>query len=143
MEFRFCKFCQCEHPLTDEWWYFGKRNKTCKKQKQNYDTDYRSKNRYKKQFKSKEYYRSNKDQILQYREINQENIKKLRKDYYTQNKQKEHNASKKYQSERYASDPTFKLRVLLRSRITKMIKRNQKSGSAVSDLGCKIPELMG
>ena len=21
MESKFCKFCNCEHPLTEEWWY--------------------------------------------------------------------------------------------------------------------------
>jgi hypothetical protein len=24
METKFCKHCQCEHPLTDVWWYFSK-----------------------------------------------------------------------------------------------------------------------
>jgi hypothetical protein len=35
----------------------------------------------------------------------------------------------------------FKLSKLLRNRLYKSIKNNQKVGSAVSDLGCSIPEL--
>jgi hypothetical protein len=42
---------------------------------------------------------------------------------------------------RYAEDLEFRLRENLRTRLSKAIKRNQKAGSAVSDLGCSIDEL--
>lgn len=38
-------------------------------------------------------------------------------------------------------DPNFKLAKLLRSRLTKAIKRDQRDGSAVRDLGCSIEDL--
>ena len=43
--------------------------------------------------------------------------------------------------ERYASDINFKLKELLRSRLSAALKNNQKVGSAISDLGCSIEEL--
>lgn len=42
---------------------------------------------------------------------------------------------------RYHSDFNFKLSDILRSRLNKAIKNNQKAGSAVADLGCSIEEL--
>lgn len=42
---------------------------------------------------------------------------------------------------RYYNDINFKLCDILRSRLNKALKNNQKSGSAVNDLGCSIEEL--
>ncbi len=47
----------------------------------------------------------------------------------------------KYEYNRYRSNIQFKLTKILRSRIRMAIKTNAKVGSAVSDLGCSIPEL--
>lgn len=41
----------------------------------------------------------------------------------------------------YRNDLNHKLRQMLRNRLTKAVKRNQKSGSAVKCLGCSIEEL--
>ena len=41
---------------------------------------------------------------------------------------------------RYAAEPDFKLRRLLRSRLSHALEGNFKSGSAVQDLGCTIAE---
>lgn len=46
-----------------------------------------------------------------------------------------------HEKERYATDIKFKLAKNLRSRMSKAIKRNFKTGSAVRDLGCTIDEL--
>ena len=40
-----------------------------------------------------------------------------------------------------AEDVNFKLASRLRSRLTKAIKRGQKAGSAVDDLGCSVEDL--
>lgn len=57
--------------------------------------------------------------------------------------------SKKYRAEhptrkmdRYYSDIQFRLRDNLRSRVHIALKKRQKAGSAVRDLGCSIPELV-
>jgi len=44
----------------------------------------------------------------------------------------------KYLKERKKNDINFKLAVVLRTRLNKAIKRNQKMGSAVKDLGCTV-----
>jgi hypothetical protein len=41
----------------------------------------------------------------------------------------------------YSSNLDFRLRTILRSRLNSAIKNNQKTGSAVKDLGCNIEEL--
>lgn len=43
-------------------------------------------------------------------------------------------------TEKYNSDVGFRLRKVLRRRFLKALKGNYKSGSAVRDLGCSIPE---
>jgi len=47
----------------------------------------------------------------------------------------------KYYRDRRESDPDFKLRWYLRTGIRRALKKGQKAGSAVRDLGCTIPEL--
>ena len=47
----------------------------------------------------------------------------------------------KHQRERKQNDIQFRLACNLRGRFYKALKNNQKSGSAVSDLGCSIEEL--
>lgn len=43
---------------------------------------------------------------------------------------------------RYATDPEFRLRSVLRARLNVAIKNGARGGSAVRDLGCSIGELM-
>ena len=42
---------------------------------------------------------------------------------------------------KYSNDPLFKLKEILRTRLSKAITRGQKDGSAVKDLGCSVEEL--
>lgn len=46
-----------------------------------------------------------------------------------------------YRRERLKTDIQYRLSNILRSRLNKIVKGKQKSGSAVKDLGCTIPEL--
>jgi len=66
-------------------------------------------------------YQQQKDKILQ--------RKRLRKD--------EINERDKF---RYANDIQYRLKVVLRKRLWHALKKNQKTGSAVEDLGCTIEE---
>ena len=79
--------------------------------------------------KSRAYYRANtelvKDRQKAYKQKNREALKVTRNDYLKR---------------KYHSDPQFRLKALLRSRITKALKNGQKSGSAVKDLGCTLWE---
>lgn len=77
--------------------------------------------------KRKQYYQENKEQISQ-----------REKQYKQRNKQKVN----QYRYDRYHSDLQYKLSSLLRCRLEKVINGKQKTGSAVHDLGCTLPELI-
>ena len=109
----------------------------------------------------KKYYQKNKEYLKQrtrerYQnktEEEKEIVKQYNKQYNLDNKEKICQRRKEYRhlnkhkinerrNERYHSDLQYKLSMNLRRRIQKAIKNNQKSGSAVDDLGCTIPELI-
>ena len=56
-------------------------------------------------------------------------------------KQKRYEDIKKSRKIRYFTDNDFRLKILLRTRVNRALKNNQKAGSAVRDLGCSIEEL--
>jgi len=78
----------------------------------------------------KEYYQTRKEKYLK------------RQKSYRKNHKKEINIYQQiYSTNRLKTDINFKLSHYLRVRVRKAIHNNQKSGSAVKDLGCSIPEL--
>jgi hypothetical protein len=86
----------------------------------------------------KEYHKKNRDKIInrvsEWGKKNPELVRKYKKrwnDLY----------GNEYARNRRKTDPNFKLGAYLRNRINKAIENNQKSGSAVRDLGCSISEL--
>jgi hypothetical protein len=119
----------------------------------------------KKQFKVR--YETNKNKIKDqskiYRQANKEKLREQKKTYIKNNKEKIKERRKAYNKAnrekikawREANKDTiinysknrckinlqFKLTVTLRSRLNRAIRNNQKSGSAVKDLGCTINEL--
>jgi len=56
-------------------------------------------------------------------------------------KKKHQKAVRDYERSKRASSLGFRLKGCLRARLVTALKRNQKVGSAVKDLGCTIPEL--
>ena len=62
------------------------------------------------------------------------------KRWKTKNKQKVKEYNSSYRNARVSKDLNFKIRCNIRSRLSKSIKKNSKSGSAVNDLGCSIDE---
>ena len=97
----------------------------------------------------KEYKDKNKDKIKQFYENNKEAKLDYEKKYYEQNKDKVLLTCKRYREEnkdkisltyknKYNNNLLFKIGVLLRARLYHAIKDDQKSGSAISDLGCSI-----
>lgn len=75
-------------------------------------------------------------QRLNKEKVNNHNIK-------WQKENKEHYSSycKIKHKERYSNDVNYKIKHNLRTRLNSAIKNGQKTGSAVSDLGCSIEEL--
>ena len=92
-----------------------------------------------------------------YREKNREKIKESQRKWYAERGGKEIRKkykkesdfykyhvkewSRKYRKNRYDTDIEFKLSLVLRVRIRSAIKTNQKTGSAIDDLGCSVDEL--
>lgn len=62
--------------------------------------------------------------------------------YYEDNKETIIKRATKYTIERHNSDPQFRLARNLRSRLYNAIKNNNKTGSAVQDLGMPIPAFL-
>ena len=109
---------------------------------------YRLENRDIIRLRGKKYYQQNKDKIKIYRDDNKERIKEWFKIYRFNNKerlkiQRNNKREKRLVRNkiRYHNDIQYRLASVLRSRLTDAIRNNQKSGSAVRDLGCTIPEL--
>lgn len=92
--------------------------------------------------KTRKWYKNNKEKALKYKRnyyfenriaIGQKNkqYKKEHKDFYRE-------YAKNYMKERAKIDINFKLICTLRRRFSNALKRNQKGGSAIADLGCSI-----
>jgi hypothetical protein len=108
---------------------------------------YREKNK----LKIEQYFKSHKDAYKQYREKNVKRISEYKKQYYNKNKEKICKYKQRYSLEnRYSinqratirrkNNINYKLSCYLRSRLTKVIRNNYKSGSAVRDLGCSVQD---
>jgi len=107
--------------------------------------EYYENNKEEMKINKKEYYQNNKEEILnqrkEYYENNKEGILLKDKEYYQNNKEEKIIYQTQYILNRLKIDINFKLAHNLRSRLRKAIHNNQKSGSAVRDLGCSVPEL--
>jgi len=105
-----------------------------------YHKNYYNNNKNEFKLKSKKYYELNKDVLqLQHKEYyqkNKEHIKSKTKDYFKLNKNKIY----KHRNNRSKNDIQYKLSNNLRKRLIRALRNNQKSGSAVKDLGCTIEE---
>lgn len=77
-----------------------------------------------------------------YREQNAEKVAAGKRDWYLRNREHVLKKVKKHRQQKVVTDIQYKLRIALRRRMYMAIKSNQKSGSAVSDLGCAIPEFV-
>jgi hypothetical protein len=118
----------------------------------NYQKIYREKNKNILKIKNEEYHELNKEKLKKYRKVYNQNHKIERKKWCNENKDKVKLYNKKtyYKNkekrtkktiERLHIDINFKISFYLRNRLREAFKHNWKSGSAVKDLGCSIPEL--
>jgi len=101
-------------------------NKSFKIKNPNYSKNYEEQNKEVIKQRKADYWLNNKDKYQKYRDLNKE---KLRIYYKNRARQKR------------KSDINFRLTLSLRSRLNKAIKRQQKAGSFIKDLGCFIEEL--
>ena len=85
-----------------------------------------------------EFQKYNKIRNARYYESTKEKQLEKTRVYRRNNKDKVNNHSRYYQNKRKLEDINFKLRCILRSRLSHALKNNQKVGSAVKDLGCSM-----
>lgn len=78
---------------------------------------------------------------FKWRSENEEHVKVLSAAYYQKNREKYITACSKNNLKRRRADLNCRLAHSLRTRLNKAINRGYRSGSAVQDLGCSIPEL--
>jgi len=102
----------------------------CKGCKKKYQKNYYLNNRDELKSGQKNYYLNNRDERKEYQ-----------KKYQKKNRKKINKTKNKYQKNRLKADICYKIAHNLRGRLYRTIKNNQKSGSAVRDLGCSISEL--
>lgn len=129
---RICKKCNLSKNIGE----FSKNKKCkdgythrCKKCTSEYNKKYWQNNIEKLTKINKEYYKNNK-----------EHFKVRNKEYYENNKKqifKQCNIRKK---QRKQEDINYRLSCNLRTRLSNALKRDQKAGSAIDDLGCSIDE---
>lgn len=72
---------------------------------------------------------------------NIDRVKKRSKEYYRANRERLIEQARIYSHNRRQIDPLYKLTKNLRKRLHYAIKNNQKAGSAIRDLGCSINKL--
>lgn len=93
----------------------------------------------------KKYYVNNQEKVKQNQKLRDKNRKEQislqKKTYYLTHKSQKRDYHREYIKRRKKEDLGFKIRCSLRTRINMAIQGNQKSGSAVRDLGCSIETL--
>jgi hypothetical protein len=121
---------------------YYKKNK--EKEKIRYDKWYQ-KNKKQIRIKQKKWRELNKNKIKSYKKnynkINKDKINQYNTNYRKENKNTILKQSRKRDKQKRINDIQYKLKSLLRHRLYVALKGNFKSGSAVKNLGCTIPEL--
>jgi hypothetical protein len=133
-----CAICNSIHTSK---WYSGPTCRKCYRKKKYQNPKQKVKNSIKckkwheqnkeySNLKCKEYYQKNKNNRLQYEKL-----------YNIKNRHSINERKRYYYQLRYSTDIGFRLKSILRSRLLHALKKNQKIGSAISDLGCTISKL--
>ena len=146
METKYCKYCQCEHPITEEWWYFIKQCATqCKKHAKQRRKEQYEQNREQTLRQNREYKEANKEKFAtqnkEYVEANMDKILLYRQRYYKDNKTALIKDNVNRSRARYKADVHFRLSCCIRHRLREALKHNYKNSGAVRQLGCTPQEL--
>ena len=110
-----------------------------------YDATYQQKNFKKISKRMKAWRQGNRESIAscnkRYYKLNKEKVDQKSKRWIENNREKWRANKRRYQKARMESDTNYALGCRLRWRLSMAIRSGPKKGSAVSDLGCSIPEL--
>lgn len=77
-----------------------------------------------------------KDSSRRWQKANSEKVKEYQDKWYVENKEHRN----KWRKDRYHNNLNYRLSISLRCRLNQALQNNQKSGSAVKDLGCSMEE---
>ena len=138
---KICKECQKQYQKNKSKDYYQKNKiKILTNIKEKRNNDPITKQKFKK-YKQK-YNQDNRDKIKQQKINNKEKYKIKQKEYYINNRDKIINKTKKYNKQKYLSDPYYRLSSLLRCRLNEMIKSQYiiKTSSSIKLLGCTIEQ---
>jgi hypothetical protein len=102
--------------------------------------------------KQRKYTKNNQNKIQEYKENNKEVIAERKKrwrdnnpdynkQYYEANKDRIRKKKAEYDKQKRETDPMYKLRKNLRTRLYHALKGQARNGSAVRDMGCTVEEL--
>ena len=122
---------------------YGSRPEVIARRKQ-YAWKYRQKHLTHLRSKEKEWCSTHKEHIQAYAKAycSRPTVVARRKQYMRKYVQKhwirEHHKNVEYVRQRWLHDPVYRLRMNLRNRLNNAIRRKQKGGSAVHDLGCSV-----
>ena len=143
-----CKVC---NKASARLWYLNNKGKAAKTRNLYY-----KKNKESSLARSRDWYLKNREHVLERTKLWAEGRKEIIKEYNATHKDKRkkekklwdkknkahcNEYAKNYTKEKFISDPNYKIRHHLRSRINKVISRDQRNGSAIKDLGCSLGEL--
>lgn len=108
-----------------------------------YGHAYASTHRDEARAKASEWYSKNRDRAMAYYadpKVKAHKAEYMRR-YRKENRDRKRELGRVYEAQRQATDMNYRLSVTLRKRLGTALRGMQKSGSAVRDLGCSIPEL--
>ena len=143
-EVKYCKHCQVDHPLTEEFWYRLEGSPRCRakvsaKSKERaadkkeeiaaYQKKWREENREYRAIENKKW-----------RDKNAERHKENAKRWYWDNKEHVIARHSNYLKERKKTDVQFRIACNLRTRIGNAMRGGPKSTSAIRHLGCSLTE---
>jgi hypothetical protein len=121
--------------------YNKKNENKIKKYQISYNKKYYEKNKEKIKANTKKYQELHKNKIKNQRENHKKERLLYKKMYRKLNKDKIKQYNYIYIKNQLKTNINFKLAHYLRNRLRQALHSNQKSGSAVQDLGCSIPKL--
>jgi hypothetical protein len=134
-----CNKCKVEKPLTE--FHKNKSRKDglqlkCKICGKIYDKRYNSENKEKINLYNKKYYYNNQEYFYENVRIWDKENKEKKHQYYLDNIEKKRKQNREWVIYNYHNNSQFKLKILLRSRISQSIK--DKTNSSIDLLGCDI-----
>lgn len=125
-----CRKCYRQQP------HVKKREKACRDNNLDYYREY-----WRKRNSTPEQQIYNKERNALFYAQNKESISERKQAYRQRRKHSINRRTGSYQIERRQVDCVFRLRCILRSRLSHAVRGNYKAGSAIKDLGCSISDL--